>query len=244
MSLILRSQIENVGLKLKLLAHPFEVSRRVRRHWAVQREIRSRIEQDGATPPPPRSRRPRTFPDTADAVRKASFFTMWWFYDVEVLPGVVTQGIFPPTLPMLPRMLLRRCGLEGMSCLDIGTSDGLVPVVMGRRGATEILAIDAIDVSLEKLEALKHYYRVDFEFQAVGLMYDLQRKIPGGSFDLINCSGLLYHVYSPLQVLAGVRALVKRNGLMIVSTGVVNVDGHVMEFNNAGRIQAEANTFW
>jgi hypothetical protein len=59
-----------------------------------------------------------------------------------------------------------------------------------------------------------------------------------------HCSGPLYHVFSPLGVLCGLRPLVKRGGLMIVSTNVVVEDGYTMEFNNAGRTQAEQDTFW
>jgi 2-polyprenyl-3-methyl-5-hydroxy-6-metoxy-1,4-benzoquinol methylase len=55
-------------------------------------------------------------------------------------------------------------------------------------------------------------------------MDGLHRKIRG-SFDLINCSGLLYHVWSPLHVLAGAGHSCGENGLMIVSTMVVLDDG-------------------
>src|SRR5438552_17516831 len=78
-------------------------------------------------------------------------------------------------------------------------------------------------------------------------MYDLAsklRKSRRASFDVINLSGVLNHVFSPLMVLAGVRPLLKRNGLMIVSTNVVVDNGFTMQFNNAGRLQEEANTFW
>jgi hypothetical protein len=51
-------------------------------------------------------------------------------------------------------------------------------------------------------------------------------------------------VWSPISVLAAVRPLLKRNGLAVVSTGVIRDAGHFMEFNNAGRMQEEANTFW
>src|ERR1700730_15487702 len=55
---------------------------------------------------------------------------------------------------------------------------------------------------------------------------------------------MLYHVFSPLMVLAGVRSLLKRNGLMIVSTNVVADNTFTMQLNNAGRLQEETNTFW
>ena len=75
-------------------------------------------------------------------------------------------------------------------------------------------------------------------------MYNLAQKLSGGSYDLINCSGLLYHVYSPLLVLAGVRPLLRRDGMMIVSTNVILEDGYSMTFNAEGTLQSEPNTFW
>jgi len=125
--------------------------------------------------------------------------------------------------------------------------EGLMPVLMCRQGATRVLAVDAIDHCYEKMSAIKHYYDAPFEFRSVGLMYDLTKKlrnVGGAPFDVINLSGLLYHVFSPLMVLAGVRPLLKRHGLMIVSTNVVFDDSFSMQFNNGGRLQEEINTFW
>jgi SAM-dependent methyltransferase len=139
--------------------------------------------------------------------------------------------------------MLRRCDLAGASCLDVGSMEGLIPVLMARGGASRVVATDFRDHCGEKMEAVFAAFGARVDFQSVGLMYDLHKKIAGG-FDLINCSGVLYHVWSPLHVLAGLRPLLKRNGLMIVSTNVVMDDGFTMDFNNAGRMQAEANTFW
>jgi SAM-dependent methyltransferase len=130
-----------------------------------------------------------------------------------------------------------------MTCLDIGTMEGLVPALLARRGA-KVTAVDFSDHCLGKLAAVKHYHGVDFEFRRVGLLYDLHRNLPGRSFDLINLSGLLYHVFDPLAVLAAVRPLVKRDGLVVVSTSVTHDDGDLMDFNAAGRLLAEGNTFW
>jgi SAM-dependent methyltransferase len=74
------------------------------------------------------------------------------------------------------------------------------------------------------MAAVKHYYDVDFAFKELGLMYHLYNKFPSQGFDLINVSGLLYHVFSPLMVLSGIRPLLKKNGLIIVSTNVIYDD--------------------
>jgi len=126
----------------------------------------------------------------------------------------------------------------------MGTMEGLIPTLMCRGGAADVLAIDATDHCLDRLTAVGEYYDVDFSYESVGLMYDLAGRLPGRSFDVINCSGLLYHVFSPLMMLAGLRSLLKRDGLLIVSTNVLAEPGFHMEFNHQGRLQVETNTFW
>lgn len=169
----------------------------------------------------------------------------WWYYSVELTPGVVTKGICPPELPMLPRMLARGVDVAGMDCLDVGSMEGLIPAMLRRRGAAKVLAIDAIPHCERKMEALKAAYQVEFDFRRVGLMYDLAHKLRDtGGFDLINFSGVNYHVFSPMHCIAGLRPLLKKNGLMILGTNVVNRGDYTLEFNHRGRLQREANTFW
>src|SRR6266540_4578692 len=189
----------------------------------------------------------QSFPDAAEDLAKSDVFTGWWYYSVELMPGLITKGQYPDSFPMLPRILLRNCDLRGTTCLDVGSMEGLMPVLMCRQGAKAVLATDAVDHCREKMAALRYYYKANFKFQQIGLMYDLANKLRKSgrlSFDVINLSGVLYHVFSPLMVLAGVRALLKRNGLMIVSTNVVIDNTLTMHFNNAGRLQEEVNTFW
>jgi 2-polyprenyl-3-methyl-5-hydroxy-6-metoxy-1,4-benzoquinol methylase len=189
----------------------------------------------------------QSFPNTAEGLAKNDLFTGWWYYSVELVPGLITEGQYPDSFPMLPRILLRNCDLRGTTCLDLGSMEGLMPVLMCRQGAKTVVATDAIDHCREKMAALRYYYEANFEFQQTGLMYELTnklRKLGRPSFDVINLSGVLYHVFSPLMVLAGVRSLLKRNGLIIVSTNVVVDNAFTMQFNNAGRLQEETNTFW
>jgi 2-polyprenyl-3-methyl-5-hydroxy-6-metoxy-1,4-benzoquinol methylase len=183
------------------------------------------------------------YPTTADELATSPLVQDSWYYAIELLPGVVTPGRYPD-VPLLPRLILRRCRLEGSSCLDIGTMEGLIPTLCAKRGAREVLAVDHSNHALGKIDAVKHYHGVDFEYRSVGLMYHLHEQLAPRGFDLVNCSGLLYHVLSPLSVLASVRPLVRRGGIMIVSTNVTLEREPVMRFNVAGQMQREANTFW
>lgn len=175
----------------------------------------------------------------------ASVLDERWYYDVELLPGIVAKGQYPPAFPMLPRMMMRACKLRGIDCLDIGSMEGLIPILMVRQGARRVLSTDAIPHCQRKMDVLRRLYGVSFDFRAVGPLYDLSAKLKDtGGFDFINLSGVLYHVFSPLHVIAGARPLLRKNGLMIISTNVIERDDHTLEFNVGGCLQAEANTFW
>jgi 2-polyprenyl-3-methyl-5-hydroxy-6-metoxy-1,4-benzoquinol methylase len=173
----------------------------------------------------------------------AAFADRWWYYTVELAPGIVAQGQYEDHEPMLPRIMLRRVDVRGADCLDLGTMEGLFPVLLRRGGAARVLGTDVNRHCLDKIRAVQAAYEAPFEFKTVGPMDGLHRKIRG-SFDLINCSGVLYHVFSPLHVLAGARPLLRRNGLMIVSTMVILDDGMYAEFNAYGRMQEDGMTFW
>lgn len=185
----------------------------------------------------------RAYPRSAEELRESDLLSAWWYYSIELLPGVMTRGQHPHERPMLPRQLLRRADVSGQRCLDVGPMEGLVPVLLAKRGAN-VSAVDFSNHCLGKLEAVKSYHGVDFEYESVGLMYDLGRRLASRGFDLINLSGLLYHVFSPLMLLGAVRPLLNRDGVMVVSTYVTLDPAPVMDFNAGGRMWAEGNTFW
>ncbi|GAA5786455.1 class I SAM-dependent methyltransferase [Chitiniphilus shinanonensis] len=169
----------------------------------------------------------------------------WWYYTVELSPGMVVQGAYPPDFPYMPRILMRQAHLQKQDCLDLGTMEGVIPVLMNRKGANRVLAVDAVPHCTQKMDWLKKAYNANWDFREVGLMYDLDQKLANeGSFDYVNLSGVLYHVFSPMHTLACIRPLVKKNGLFMISTNVVNEQSDVMHFNTAGKLQTEPNTFW
>lgn len=195
-------------------------------------------------PPPVKVHR---YPKSREEMLQWKLYNAFWYYDVELMPDVIAKGQYSQTVPLLPRMLLRNCDLNGADCLDIGSMEGLIPTLMCRQGARRVLATDFNYHCYRKMSAVMKYYDVDFSFKRIGFLYDLASKIasprwPG--FDFINLSGVLYHVFSPFHVLAGVRPLLKKGGLIIVSTNVIDRDEFAMEFNNGGRLQSELNTFW
>lgn len=169
----------------------------------------------------------------------------WWYYTVELADGIVAPGAYPTDFPYMPRVLMRNVQMAGHDCLDLGTMEGVVPVLMHRRGARRVIAADAVPHCQQKMELLARLYNAEFSFRQVGLMYELDRKLAGeGHFDFINLSGVLYHVLSPMHTLASVRPLLRPGGLFMLSTNVVNEQSDVMHFNVKGLLQTEVNTYW
>lgn len=117
-----------------------------------------------------------------------------WYYSVEVFPGLVARGSFPDDLVMLPRLLTRHAEVTGHSCLDIGSMEGLLPTLLARRGASRVVATDAVPHCVARMDAIKQYYDVEFEFSAVGLLYDLDKKLSPQCFDFINLPRLSLRV--------------------------------------------------
>jgi len=197
------------------------------------------------------------FPKTKDELLESDLFNMWWYYGVELLDGVITTGVNPTDMVLLPRKLLSRIDIEGKTCLDVGTMEGLIPTLLCRRGAKKVVATDSArphttkpgqaepnEVISHKVDALRHYYNANFEYVITPEKLPLSEALGKQSFDVINCSGLLYLVFSPIHWLAGVRPLLRTGGLMVVSTNMIFEDSFSMHFNHAGSLQPDPHTFW
>src|SRR5262245_48364448 len=116
----------------------------------------------------------------------------FWFHQIEVAPGIVTPGIDPS--PEKLKRLTFPADLRGKRVLDIGAWDGFFSFECERRGAAEVVAIDAAPslsfaVARELLGSQVKFYAMN--------IYDLT-PVTLGQFDLVLCLGVLYHLRHPL----------------------------------------------
>ena len=98
--------------------------------------------------------------------------------------------------------------LSGMTVLDIGAWDGFFSFEFERRGAARVLAIDTFAWDQGGLEcfllAREHFKsKVDYERLDV---HDLDPRRMG-TFDLVFCAGVLYHLRHPLLALEKIRSV-------------------------------------
>jgi len=112
--------------------------------------------------------------------------------------GVVTPGWSDPITEKLPFFGLP-ADLTGKRVLDIGCSEGFFSFEAERRGAAEVIAIDAAMESIDRFNLC----RLALNSKARGYLtyvYDLSPKL-FGTFDIVMFFGVLYHLRHPLLAL-------------------------------------------
>jgi len=169
----------------------------------------------------------------------------YWYYTMELPDGRFTPGGNHPNI-LTTRELLRRIDPSGLEVLDIGTMEAMVPILLSRRGAN-VTALDAGNFT-HKIEMLKEAYDVEFDYHAhISLpntktfLTDksvfkgfLQPNNPPRGYDMVVCSGVLYHVFSPLETLGLCRTMLRDGGLLVMETAASNLDEYSQRWNFDG----------
>jgi SAM-dependent methyltransferase len=105
--------------------------------------------------------------------------------------------------------------LTGKRVLDLGCNQGYFSLEAKRRGAAEVIGIDAnrAHIPLAKERAQAEGLEVDFRH---GNMLDLAE----GMFDLVLSLSAIYYLDSPAELLRRVREKLTPDGLLILELGV------------------------
>ncbi len=179
-------------------------------------------------------------------IRNHKAFGGNWFHAIELAPDLYSRK--PRREPVgLTRALLRRTDVEsggvaggGARCLDVGLQEGLVTLLLERRGAAEVLGYDML-LRSDRLDLVKEALGADFGLIGGMSLADLPpAMIAAGHdpFDVVVFSGVLYHMFDPLTGLAVVRGLVRDGGICLVETATVLDDSATMYFNSHGMFTA------
>lgn len=96
--------------------------------------------------------------------------------------------------------------LTGKSVLDIGSWDGYFSFEFERRGAKRVLAIDAWNGrGLECFLLAREHFRSKVEYLKLDA-HDIDCN-QLGTFDLVFCAGVLYHLRHPMLVMEKIRSV-------------------------------------
>jgi tRNA (mo5U34)-methyltransferase len=138
-----------------------------------------------------------------------------WYHQIELAPGVVTPGV-NHSAAALDALALPR-DLAGLRVLDIGTRDGFFAFECERRGA-DVVAVDAAPIGETGFAVARRRLGSRVHYQQRSL-WDLSRATDG-TFDVVLCLGLLYHLRDPLAALDLVRSLCR--GTLYLETAVLS----------------------
>lgn len=167
-----------------------------------------------------------------------------WYHSIDFGNGVVTKG--GTASGYFPAMrALKQLNINGADCLDIGTFDGLVAFEMERMGAKNVVATDLVD--RPSFRFARDYFKSSVIYYPKAKLSNMEIIKSSGIelFDLVICSGILYHLYDPLTGVAHVRNLIKRNGLALFQTPIDKEDMDIsLSFNVGGRFLVGTGNFW
>jgi SAM-dependent methyltransferase len=146
--------------------------------------------------------------DEAQALIDGSDFI--WHQHFELAPGVFAPGTNDVTF------LASTAGmpedLDGMTVLDIGTTNGGVAFELERRGAGRVVAVDILDADAFGFTAIRDLLGSRAEHLQASV-YELP-EILEQQFDIVLFLGVLYHLRHPLLALDSVRKLTRRHAFI------------------------------
>jgi len=132
---------------------------------------------------------------------------VYWHQQWEVEPGLVTPG--RNSVAQLLKLVDFPDRLDGKRVLDIGAWNGCFSFECERRGAAEVLAIGPEPSAATGFDRLKSFLgsKVSYQF---GSIYDLSPQALG-TFDIVLCFGVLYHLRYPLLGLDNCKRVAKES---------------------------------
>lgn len=169
-----------------------------------------------------------------------------WYYTIEIEKGVFTKGMENKNLA-LTRKLLRNVDVENRTCIDIGTQEAVIPILLKKAGAKMVVGYDRYDLS-EKINILTSVYQVEVEYIGGIQLQELPKKLDesknGRFFDLVVFSGVLYHMINPLGLMALVRGLCRAGGFFLIETAAIQHPKEILAFNAGGGIYGSSSNYF
>lgn len=160
-----------------------------------------------------------------------------WFHAMKLSTLTTHSWVYgnslPPNYHLYPTIdILNNIDLEGLTCLDIGTFDGLLAFCMSLRGAKSVLATCRYNLkrfriarSILGCQNLSYYHGI--------ALVDFSHSFPARCCDLIVMTAMMHHVVSPISALMEARRLLKLGGLLVIETIYRHGDCGVFWLNTA-----------
>ncbi|MFO0983855.1 MAG: methyltransferase domain-containing protein [Planctomycetota bacterium] len=196
-----------------------------------------------------------TDPESCRRARELIASVSVWYHAIEVLPGVVTPGVYDMR-PHLARFHVP-ASLAGKNVVDVGAANGFFAFEFERLGAASVLAVEPhrmsdLDFPRWYVDQQRARY-TECEIAAIddaelhagfrvakqllgskverlcARIYDLP-QITGARFDLAFCCNVLEHLRDPVAGIEALRAVLLPHGRLILAAPVdlTSADSYAM----------------
>lgn len=133
-----------------------------------------------------------------------------WHHRFEVIPGVIVPGSYDPKFLLDKLQLPER--MEGLSVADLGASNGYFSFMLRQRGA-KVTAFDFRHKDNSGFGLLQLINGMsDIEHYHVNVLDVTPERF--GTFDVVLCLGLPYHIADPYRLLANSVSLARQRLLI------------------------------
>lgn len=153
----------------------------------------------------------------------------WTAHNIEIVPGLFTigEGIQDRAeqrallFAQLAKTLLRR-PIKSMSVLDLGCLEGGISLALAKKGA-RCTGVDVRPNHLTKARFAAKALEIDHQCRWIEgdvTMDSLWQKL--SSFDLVICSGLLYHldVHDLIPFMQNLHSSCRKTGMVIIDSNI------------------------
>lgn len=141
-----------------------------------------------------------------------------WHHSIDFGNGLVSEGNVN-CRGKVDKMGLP-ADLTGQAVLDVGTRDGGLAFEFERRGAAEVIANDVVPIDHFNFAFARECRASAVKFLSTDLYSLPFLRLP--KFDVINYSGVIYHVSDPILSLMAMRELCREGGTIIVESAVLD----------------------
>jgi tRNA (mo5U34)-methyltransferase len=159
------------------------------------------------------------------------------FQNWDVFPGHTATGI--KSVDTAFAYLSVPARLDGLRVLEIAPSNGFFGFECLRRGADELVALGPDDPELPGFTRSVQLLDIGHQVRYIrASVYDIE-KYKLGSFDVVMCLGLIYHLRHPLLALDLLHDHCKESTVFLIDSATMNlVDRVVSEPERAGLFEA------
>jgi tRNA (mo5U34)-methyltransferase len=169
-----------------------------------------------------------------------------WFHSID-FGTFASSGRFQPGDPQNVTLfgamdLIRHIDLRGADVLDIGTMDGLMAFATRLLGAHRVVATDSF--SRDSFELARSALAIDVEYLPGVQLGQLAARLGRGTFDLVICAGVIYHMLNPASAFFECRKLLKENGLFVLESTYAPGESRAAIFvNSEEALSLEPHTY-